>query len=131
MESYSILSPTATDLPRHVIIKADERAASIETHEMDVVCLVKRNAADDQLDQEPSNQTWYIHMFCLVVPNSYDTCLIILGSAASNALWVHAALPELMPKRSPTSASFDDGETEEVPGRGGCAFEEVPFKHYW
>ena len=48
----SIVPWNLTDLPRNVVVKADERNGILESNDMDVVCLVKRNAADECLDQE-------------------------------------------------------------------------------
>lgn len=53
---FSIIPWNLTDLPRNVVVKVDERSGILESHDMDVVCLVKRNAADECLDQEPCSQ---------------------------------------------------------------------------
>ena len=37
-------------------MKSDDQFGALESHGMDVVCLVKRNAADDVLAQDPRNQ---------------------------------------------------------------------------
>ena len=54
--SGCLCTESLADLPRHFIVKADDRFRALESHEMDVVCLVKRNAADDVLAQDPWNQ---------------------------------------------------------------------------
>lgn len=53
---FSIISWNLTDLPRNVVVKVDERSGILESHDMDIVRLVKRNAADECLDQEPCSQ---------------------------------------------------------------------------
>lgn len=40
------------DLPRNVTVTYDEKHGPIQFHEYDVVCLVKRNAADETLCQD-------------------------------------------------------------------------------
>lgn len=43
----------APDLPRNLVIKSDARnGLNLAPHEQDVICLVKRNAADDFLAQD-------------------------------------------------------------------------------
>lgn len=43
----------APDLPRNLVIKSDTRnGLNLAPHEQDVICLVKRNAADDFLAQD-------------------------------------------------------------------------------
>lgn len=51
-----LCTESLADLPRQIIVKADDQFGALESHEMDVVCLVKRNAADDVLAQDPWNQ---------------------------------------------------------------------------
>jgi hypothetical protein len=48
-----LCTESLADLPRQIIVKADDQFGALESHEMDVVCLVKRNAADDVLAQDP------------------------------------------------------------------------------
>lgn len=49
--THEISKDFLSDVPRNIIIKHDEKYTGFIPHEMDVICFVKRNASDSNLDQ--------------------------------------------------------------------------------
>ena len=133
----SIVPWNLTDLPRNVVVKADERNGILESNDMDVVCLVKRNAADECLDQESCSYNlllidvpkWISSSIYTLNVSPFFTYYLILGSHFGDALPVRAPNLEQRAHDSPASSQADAVQGETLPQRGGHPGQAVSVRH--
>ena len=123
-----------SDVPRNIIIKHDEKYAGLISHEMDVICFVKKNASDSNLDQDSWRNlfdTFFnkVHQNLLKAKYSnlvwYLTCF--WGSNLGDAVPVHAAHPPILPRGAQASEAFGGCEAAEVYRPGPSHVDQIPL----